>query len=331
MNNIIKKLLGKAKQLNLDPSKKEEIRANMLAFMRQNPLPSKANIGFFAKYRALNIAGISAILLVAIFTFTALRANSAMPGDLLYPIKVGFNEPLVLAFTVSADQKTALNMDFAEKRLQEAETLLAQGKLSGSAQSQVEESFKKLADNVEKDINALAGSGNVDDAAKKASKFEVTLRAHGKVLKSLDGNVEKIEPLVSQIQNTTLKVYSSRNDLEIRSFKSVKTTEKEKIIQEKIIAAENSLEQAKKLSQDAVPNALSATLSAPAGAAADDLVQAEEKISEVKNKIKNKKDYDGSYSDIQDALIISQQYQQYVHEKSKYEVNVKIQSQKHSN
>lgn len=62
---------------------------------------------------------------------TSFAAQGAVPGDLLYPVKVHVNEGVRSGFAFGADAKAQFEADLLAIRLQEAEDLASEGKLEG--------------------------------------------------------------------------------------------------------------------------------------------------------------------------------------------------------
>jgi hypothetical protein len=68
---------------------------------------------------------------------TSFAAQSSVPGDFLYPVKIGFNENIRAAFAVSADSEADLQADLLEERIEEAQALQIEGRLSGEVAKKV--------------------------------------------------------------------------------------------------------------------------------------------------------------------------------------------------
>ena len=74
---------------------------------------------------------IAILLAVFVSIGTSFAAQGALPGDMLYPVKTEVNENIRTAFTFGADAKANLQADLLEERLEEAQALHAQGRLTG--------------------------------------------------------------------------------------------------------------------------------------------------------------------------------------------------------
>ncbi len=77
------------------------------------------------------------ILAVVIGGSTTFAAQSAVPGDFLYPVKTEFNENIRTAFAFSADSEAKVQTAILEERIEEAQTLHAEGRLTSDTATQV--------------------------------------------------------------------------------------------------------------------------------------------------------------------------------------------------
>jgi hypothetical protein len=87
----------------------------------------------YAGSRTARFSLSGAFLLIALLAFlfggagmTAYAAQSALPGDILYPVKTGL-EQTQLAFSTNPAARTELQMEFAEHRLSEIARLIEEG------------------------------------------------------------------------------------------------------------------------------------------------------------------------------------------------------------
>ncbi|PIR45038.1 MAG: hypothetical protein COV10_01525 [Candidatus Vogelbacteria bacterium CG10_big_fil_rev_8_21_14_0_10_51_16] len=123
-----------------------------------------------------------AILIVALLGGGGmLAARSSVPGDVLYPVKVSVNENLQNAVAVSGESQARVDATLALRRLEEAATLSADGRLSSETVVRLEENFELQAKRAEARIEKLAET-DARAAADIAANFEVALGAHEAIL-----------------------------------------------------------------------------------------------------------------------------------------------------
>ncbi|NDK09924.1 hypothetical protein GW846_04040 [Candidatus Gracilibacteria bacterium] len=108
-------------------------------------------------------------------------ANSSLPGDILYPIKIHVNENVESAFTVGAENEAELQVERIEERIQERNRLAAKGKLSAIIDSKIKNDVSLYNSQYE-----VEKSHMTDGARKKTSaKFDIKLK---QLIQSLEIN-----------------------------------------------------------------------------------------------------------------------------------------------
>lgn len=129
---------------------------------------------------------------------TSFAAQGALPGDILYPVKINVNEEVQGTFAFSPEAKVAWETEKANRRLGEAATLTSENRLSENARLQLENQLNKNTDRVKVELKEIE-SNNPEEAADLASNFEVLLRAHGTIFNGI------ITPSASSSATTTAK------------------------------------------------------------------------------------------------------------------------------
>lgn len=117
---------------------------------------------------------------------TSFAAQQALPGDLLYPVKIGVNEEVRAALALSAEARARWEAERANRRLEEAEQLAVKNRLDIETEASVQESFERHADRAQE----LAASVKMKKrgtgaAAKLNADFEMKLRGHGATLAAI--------------------------------------------------------------------------------------------------------------------------------------------------
>jgi len=132
-------------------------------------------------------AGLSAaVVLIAALGGTAYASENALPGDALYPVKVGFAEPLQTALVPSDRGKAAWHAILAERRLEETAQLAAAGRLSTSRQDELAESFTAQVTASENSADHLQQNGDTNASLSVRSDLEARLSAHEQILAVID-------------------------------------------------------------------------------------------------------------------------------------------------
>ena len=139
-----------------------------------------------------------AIVLGLLLSGTAsYAAEGSMPGDLLYPVKVGVNEKVGGALALSSESKAKLQAEFAERRLSEATNLAVDNKLTADVRAKLSDDFAKHADSAVARTKDLEKK-NVAIAIGLASNFESNLSAHEALLVQIDtqGDADDLVQLI---------------------------------------------------------------------------------------------------------------------------------------
>ena len=82
---------------------------------------------FMSYHLRMTMAGLALFIIAGTGTVSA--AQGALPGDLLYPIKVSVNEKMEVALAPTPAAKAEVQAKLAERRVEEAQTLASQGRL----------------------------------------------------------------------------------------------------------------------------------------------------------------------------------------------------------
>lgn len=182
--NIIQKA-GEGSEYKLSTSE----RANMTRIVREyaamKPLPQTQSYSVSISYSWLSFAHrpvAAALVLVMIFgSGVSYAAENALPGDALYTVKTYVNEPARVALAGSAEAKAEVQIELAERRIEEAAVLAAEGRLDSETENQLAVAFESHAAAVTEN---MAEADKEDDSASTelASRFETRLAAHEDVL-----------------------------------------------------------------------------------------------------------------------------------------------------
>ncbi len=112
---------------------------------------------------------------------TALAARSALPGDALYPVKTSLEDTRV-TFTNSSARQVDLQLEYAQRRLNEIEALIAQGRYAD-----VEIATRNLNLHIQSALASLEKLASVDPvrAAALAAKITSDLTRYAQALSGM--------------------------------------------------------------------------------------------------------------------------------------------------
>lgn len=175
------------RSVRLTVSEYRATRTAIVEFMKVNPLPSPeptraSFVSFFARPA---FAFASLLLVLGSGWAVADAAESALPGEILYSVKVSVVEPLKERILVSPGAKTQWQVERAKRRLEEAEQLAQQDRLTPQLAQQVKEQFSQQVKVVENSVAVFRQQEGEEAATNVYSQYEATLKVHADVLHQL--------------------------------------------------------------------------------------------------------------------------------------------------
>src|SRR3989344_1027595 len=127
-----KKLIKESRrEIFLEEREKGVMRSEILYFIKNNPavLSKPQSFLYIFKYSSIRYSlAFAALSLVMIFGVSS-AANNALPGDILYNVKVGVNEKVLGLLQVSDESKAQYEIQLAETRLEEIEKVSSRNNL----------------------------------------------------------------------------------------------------------------------------------------------------------------------------------------------------------
>lgn len=195
MNKQFDSLFEDIKKESLSEYERSVSRESLKLFMAEHPARAPIAIRAFSEMREtfssfqsisfirFQPAAVALVLALFLGVGTSYAAEGTLPGDALYPVKIHVNEPVQGALAVSTEAKADWNVSLATRRLEEAETLGREGRLTPEVQAGLVAQFESSADNFDANVRTLASAtGSPAVVAAAASNLEVSLQAHEVIL-----------------------------------------------------------------------------------------------------------------------------------------------------
>lgn len=132
-----------------------------LADVRPRQMVRSPFAAFILPARSLYAGALTLVLMIAGGTQASFAAEDAVPGDILYPVKVALSEPLSFVLTPSTEGKAELAARFASRRVDEAATLSSVGKLDEKTAEELADRFDNHVDVVAKETDTLEAKGEI--------------------------------------------------------------------------------------------------------------------------------------------------------------------------
>lgn len=178
-------LKHEADKIRLTEAEKAAMRASI--FGVASPTTSSASPYFFFNLQFVRthaFVPLALALVVLVGSGTAYAAEGALPGDTLYPVKIYVNEEVVQAFAKSPVKKAEVHATLAERRVVEAQTLAAEGRLDATV-------TEALAINLENHVEVAEAEADKADEEESGkgrevrAKLTATLETGGAILARL--------------------------------------------------------------------------------------------------------------------------------------------------
>jgi hypothetical protein len=186
--------------------------------VREAAVPRQEYRGYPALLFAKRFMPVFSILLAASLAVGGISsaAEGALPGDALYPVKVGVNEEVRSYLTVSPQAKAAWESRRVERRLEEAESLASKDRLDAAARADIETRVAIHTARINENVDDLEDSDDFENAAEASSHLEGALAAHRKILSRISdgpevGKKSEIAALAAAVDSETAQAGESRS------------------------------------------------------------------------------------------------------------------------
>ncbi len=298
MNNEFEKIIEEAKKIRLEKEEKDSIRNFLMSAIEKDLVSEEAfsrhqikikPVKAWSKLNLIRYFDISIyrnllkpmplilIIALAVSGGVSLASENALPGDILFPVKVEVNERVMTFLSFSDEAKARVEAKKAERRLEEAAKLSAEGRLDAEAQAKIEANFEKFADRVEARVEKMKAEGKAEAALEATSNFEAALEAHQEILNRIseikaNGGASIVAPIKEKVELRLNEIKQDKED--IKGEIEIKTgTDVKAAAEGKMNAAENKISEVKAFIERA---------KAEAGAEATLKAEARLKVSEEK-------------------------------------------------
>ncbi len=204
------KYFAKARQVSMTTFEKNTIGKNLEA-LTGVPMVAHEHVAvptpFFSRFEwyfesNTRVASFALALVLLITGGTSLAARGALPGDILYPVKIHVNEKAETLFSVGLRSSTETETAHAVARLSEVEDLAVLGRLDPELKAQAEARFQDSATKVSQDVKQLEINGDTKSATEVTSTLEDSLHNHRAILATLSKTSEDQSELLSDLAST---------------------------------------------------------------------------------------------------------------------------------
>ena len=182
-NSPQKKLSETAQLIFLTPEEKKAMRFALQRHMRGQSVFLQAwRVYFLSAMQFPLRAAVVVFLGIFVISGTILyRAQNALPGDVLYTIKIEVNERAWGLTALSYESQAEWSVERTTRRLQELEQLATSGTLDEEARNEITSRFEQQAAEASKAIVKLK-TERMDRAAGTSSQLDTSRRVHERSL-----------------------------------------------------------------------------------------------------------------------------------------------------
>jgi len=234
-NDRIKKGIAGLQEVQITSAEKQAILMNLMERIKTSPelAPQNSWLSNIFTRTIWNRRLAPAIAVCLIFLLasggTLLASETALPGDFLYPLKINVAEPAGDILTIGTSAKTKRAAEKVDRRLNEAEKLVSEGRLTPTAVNEVQ---KQLTSQINKfnDLNRqLEKTAPLAEVADLHSNYEARITAHSQVLTEVGNHSrlaqkKEIDLLVKTVDEKVASAQKDRDGLETKLTESKQKT-----------------------------------------------------------------------------------------------------------
>ncbi|MEM9337043.1 MAG: hypothetical protein AAGA35_04275 [Patescibacteria group bacterium] len=201
MKRFGQQLKKKSETIRLRASERADLRERLVSYMEYHPLPESMKQQKQAvapqlvteAYRTISLTasvyfrGAVGAIVLFVVVGVPLIAERSLPGDVLYPIKVQFNEEVRSTLTLSPYQKVEWETERLGRRIAEARLLASEGKLTEEFEAEVAEAVKAHSDAAQESIEEIRET-DAEEAAIAEIAFSSALEVQTAVIQA-EGDV----------------------------------------------------------------------------------------------------------------------------------------------
>lgn len=194
-------LLQAAQNISLSPSERVQMKERLLEAMGANRIT-------WWSFSFKSFTTVTAALLIVTLTGTGISyaAEQALPGDLLYPVKVEVNERVVAGLIRDPEEQVRWLARRAERRLEEAEKLAEDAKLTEETEARIAAAFEAHAKEIDDRVTTLLTAKKPVEAAQLSMDFSASLGAHSSLIQRIGArNDRSLAKLMKKLRDARVQ------------------------------------------------------------------------------------------------------------------------------
>lgn len=168
-------------EVRLLPHEKVQMKELLVAHMEKNPLRGGKKTAWYAPFTFLfskPVVGLALCITLVTGVSTSYAAESALPGDVLYPVKVNVNENVHALVLFSDESKAQWELERANRRIVELQALEKRGQVSEELHSQMEDRYTFFQNRAEERLKKLQLQGKTEAATQVQQRLDFAEKKH---------------------------------------------------------------------------------------------------------------------------------------------------------
>lgn len=296
----LQKGIAGLQKIAMTAQEKAAVRSRLLTYVHAKSVHHNAAVvspyRFVYFIRQTSFITVMLFLLVLTGAGSVLASKGSLPGDVLYPVKIGIREPIQGIFAVSPVEKIQWESFKAEQRLEEAQILALSGRLDEKKRHEIEDNFERTVRAVELLDTSMATSTSAeqfDGGMDARVEFEATMQAHGALMETLGRDLDDVQKKemnalgdtvrrnivgAAQKRNESVNLYFGRVSGEVQST-STDAKKNSKNVSQKEQEVEKLIQENKKKVQTKATTSFRAT-STPSSSVRNELLERAQKTFE---------------------------------------------------
>lgn len=186
----LQKILNKINGLSLSRDEKDEMRHRIHEYVDMNPVRGGASheasiVDMFVQF--VRVRYVAAAMVAFMVIAGSVAAENALPGDMLYPVKTGFNEEIMQSLAFSQESQAEVETALLKRRLEEIESLSADSSIDNNDYAELIKRVDYHAANADYHLGKLAAMKK-ESTEEIRAEMQASLEVHEDVLSHLSLN-----------------------------------------------------------------------------------------------------------------------------------------------
>lgn len=212
--NKLENLILSLKRIQMSEREKKSIKQNVMRFAEMNPTKNHSPYFRLSPYFSsfnfdfVYLSRISVVLLLFVIVGTgslSIVSAKALPGDLLYPIKINLREKIEENLVFLPEKKIVLRQERIATRFMEVETLIKEDRITPENKSIAESSIQAEKEKLNDDIETI-NKENPEIAIATKVSIDSSIKQRQEKIDTKIKNIGEIDVLEKELKNASIDI-----------------------------------------------------------------------------------------------------------------------------